>query len=166
MSEKLPAWVDGHNQALLDLDARVTELRDNPPDFSGACEILVKLSEFKTAMSVIVNSMENIVLDLFGDEQIYTSDNGTTVEKKWDTNRKGWQHKDLAQAVSDRITTMAIDMDTGEVLLTPAQMIAKLLDFVQPSYWRLTPLRDVGINADDYCTVGDTKPVISVRRAK
>lgn len=166
MASPLPVWVAEHNQALLDLERHISDLRNNPPAFEDACEILIKLSEFKTAMAIIMHDMENIVIDLFENQDMFVSNNGTTVEKKLDTNRKGWKHKDLAEAVSDRIASMATDMDTGEITLTPREMVVKLLDFVQPSYWRLKPLNEVGINPDDYCTVGDTKPVISVRKAK
>lgn len=166
MDSQLPAWVEQHNQAVLDLERNVSDLKNDPPTLADACEILVKLSEFKTAMSIIAHDMENIVIELFTNEDIFVSQNGTTIEKKMDTNRKGWKHKDLAEAVSDRITSMAIDMDTGEITMSPREMVVKLLDFVQPSYWRLKPLNEVGINPDDYCTVGDTKPVISVRKAK
>jgi hypothetical protein len=41
-----------------------------------------------------------------------------------------------------------------------------MLDFVQPSYWRVKELAKFGINADNYCEVGDYKTNIIVRKAK
>lgn len=166
MPTELPGWVQQHADSLFTLELNVKELGSTPPDLKTACELLVKLSEFKTWLSLIQHDMEAITVKLFETEEIFITDDGTTVEKKFDTNRKAWKHKELATVVADRIRSMAIDLDTGEVTLTPDQMVVKLLEFVQPSYWRLRPLNEIGINPDDYCTVGDTKPVISIRKAK
>ena len=57
-------------------------------------------------------------------------------------------------------------MDTGEVLYSQQEIVAKLLDFVQPSYWRVKELQKIGIDADLYCEVGETKTSIIVRKAK
>jgi hypothetical protein len=37
--------------------------------------------------------------------------------KKVASNRKGWKHKDLGNAVADRIVKSAVDMDTGEITM-------------------------------------------------
>jgi hypothetical protein len=60
----------------------------------------------------------------------------------------------------------SVDLDTGEVLLSPQEIAVKMLDFVQPSYWRVKELAKFGINADNYCEVGDYKTNIIVRKAK
>jgi hypothetical protein len=91
---------------------------------------------------------------------------GDTIEKKWDKNRKAWKHKDLADVVSEKIESLAIDMDTGERVLSTKEMITALLDYVQPSYWRVTALSNIGVNADDYCQSGEAEPSISLRKGK
>ena len=40
----------------------------------------------------------------------------------------------------------------------------KLLDYLQPSYWRIKELSKLGINADQYCEVGELKTSIIVRK--
>ena len=45
-------------------------------------------------------------------------------------------------------------------------MITALLDYVQPSYWRVTALSNIGVNADDYCQSGEAEPSISLRKGK
>jgi hypothetical protein len=61
---------------------------------------------------------------------------------------------------------MSVDMDTGEILSTPEEMITKVLDFLQPSYWRIKELQKIGIDADNYCEVKEAKASIIVRKAK
>jgi hypothetical protein len=46
-------------------------------------------------------------------------------------------------------------MDTGEILKSGQQMIKELLEYAAPSYWRVGALRELGINPDDFCDVGE-----------
>jgi hypothetical protein len=45
-------------------------------------------------------------------------------------------------------------------------MISKLLDFAGISYWKVTTLREIGIDADDYCESGESTPKVSLRLPK
>jgi hypothetical protein len=55
-------------------------------------------------------------------------------------------------------------MDTGEVVLSPADMVIKLLDYVAPSYWRVGELNKIGINADNYCETSDPEVSLILRK--
>ena len=77
------------------------------------------------------------------------------LETKTGAPRKKWDHEKLAELVAQRISDTAIDMETGEVTKSPQQMIKELLTYAAPSYWRAAALRDLGIEADDYCDVGE-----------
>jgi hypothetical protein len=166
MTTDVPEWVHAFNQHILDLDTKVTEIRDSGHDLKEVAEIYVHLQHAKTSIRLIVDTMENILVEKFGDsEEIISNDHGT-VQKVIDTPRKAWKNQEVAEAVAERIQRMAVDLDTGEITMTVDQMIAKLLDYVYPSYWRLKPLRDIGINPDEYCEVGEPKPVIKYQKAK
>lgn len=91
---------------------------------------------------------------------------GTKIEKKGDVNRTGWKHKDLANEVVSRLSEMAIDRSTGEVMLSSQEMAMKMLDYIQPSYWRIKELGTLGINADNFSKVGEYKESIIVRKVK
>lgn len=155
-------------KSLLDFDALLTSIvrSEEKIDSSDACKILVAISNFKTQLSLIYEEFAKFTLELMDGSELVILPSGETVEKKWSKDRKGWQHKDLALAVAERIRSISVDMDTGERVLTSEEMITKLLDYVQPSYWRVTALSDIGINADDYCQAGDSKPSISIRKVK
>jgi hypothetical protein len=45
-------------------------------------------------------------------------------------------------------------------------MMIKMLDYCAPSYWRVKELAKIGINADKFCDVSESKESIIVRRAK
>lgn len=102
---------------------------------------------------------------MLSDKEVVTK-NGTTVEKKVASDRRGWEHKKLAHEVVRRLNDMSVDMDTGEVITSADEIIERIFDYVQPSYWRIKELTKIGINADSYCEVGDIKTSIIVRKAK
>lgn len=166
MDENCPAWVRDHHKNLMDLYDRVDEMESEPLSTEEMCRILVEISNMKSAMGMVYDKMANVVTTLLQDETIVNLDEGHVVEKKWSKPRKAWQHKELGAVVADRIHRMAVDMDTGEVVLSQTEMIEKMLEFVQPSYWRITSLESIGINADDYCETGESKPSLKITKAK
>ena len=87
-----------------------------------------------------------------------------TVEIKGGKPRKSWDHVSLKSAVSSRVRDMAIDFDTGEVLLSEEEMISRVLDTVGISYWKVGALGDLGINVDNYCETGESKVSLIVRK--
>lgn len=157
--------------AILLLDDFIQSLKEKNPEESQItlenwCEMAVEISNFKTQLSIIYNSLTHHLLKEMTETEMVVLPSGDTVEKKWDKNRKAWKHKDLADVVSEKIESLAIDMDTGERVLSTKEMITALLDYVQPSYWRVTALSNIGVNADDYCQSGEAEPSISLRKGK
>jgi hypothetical protein len=165
MQDELPDWLPAFNSHLNDLYENVATLSNSDIDTKYACLVLAEMHEIKKNMSLIYDSMVKIVSDLLdGNEIISVSD--VVIEKKYSKSRSGWQHKELATVVSNRIRQMSIDLETGEVLLSTEEMIEKLLEYVQPSYWRTTQLSQIGIDVDDYCNSSESKESIIVRKAK
>lgn len=91
---------------------------------------------------------------------------GATVEIKQGSPRKTWDHSGLTNAVSRRIMESSIDLDTGEVTRTAEDMMKELLKYAAVSYWRVSELKNLNIDADDYCEVGEAKKSVIVRRDK
>lgn len=161
-----PDWVTQFRTATLELDKKIADLTSSDLTVEDACNILVALNIIKGEVALVYSNMEKVVSNLLDNQPEITLEDGSKIEKKWASDRKGWQHKNLADVVAHRLIESSVDMDTGEVLLTQEQIITKLLDFLQPSYWRVKELSKLGINADMYCEVGDTKSSIIVRKAK
>ena len=156
----------GIQQLLLDLDEQITANASDPNwDIQAVSETFFQLDSFKGQLSIIIKSLESILIEKMVDKEAISLDSGAMLVKEWSKSRKAWQHKDLASAVAERIETMAIDMDTGERTMTTSEMIQAILDYVQPSYWRVGALSNIGLNADAFCEASDPQPKIRIEKA-
>lgn len=166
MPEELePEWITEFRTAVLNLDTAISEfIHDDKLTADEAAYALLRLNLVKTEVAMCYDYLAGVVGKVMGQATEIDLPDGGKVEKKWSSSRTGWQHKDLAATVASRIMDLSVDMDTGEVLLSTEEMIAQLLDFVQPSYWRIKELQRINVNADNYCTTGETKTSIIVRK--
>jgi hypothetical protein len=165
MSDLEPEWVSNFRAALLELDAAITDFRNgDTPTVDEVCAAIVGLNRAKAELSMVYDGLSQFVSEIMQENPEVSLPDGAKVEKKWSASRTGWRHKDLGAEVAHRIADMSVDMDTGEVLLTPTEMITQVLDFVQPSYWRIKELQRIGVNADLFCEVGESKASIIVRK--
>jgi len=165
MSTELPDYMEDFTRALLALDMSLTEDKSTW-DTQQAAEIVLQLNRFKEDLKIIYDGVSSILSDLMADTPEIILADGSKIEKNTAASRKGWKHKDLAVEVAGRIENMSIDMDTGEIVMSPKEMIAKMLDYVYPSYWKVKELSKIGINADQFSDVGEIKESIIVRKAK
>ena len=129
------------------------------------CDTLVLLHAIKGDISSVFTQYSNLLSDKI-DASEHSASNGQVIEKKSAFDRKGWKHEDIASEVLRRLGDLSVDMDTGEVIMTSEEIALKLLEYVQPSYWRVKELSKLGINADQYCEVGELKTSIIVRKEK
>lgn len=126
-------------------------------------DTLVLLHTIKGDVASMFSQYSNLFADKLQTDEV-TASNGQKIEKKSAFDRKGWRHEDLASEVLRRLNDLSVDMDTGEVTMSADEVAMKLLDYVQPSYWRIKELSKLGINADQYCEVGELKTSIIVRK--
>jgi len=91
---------------------------------------------------------------------------GVTVEIKSGSPRKKWDHTAAISDVADRLKDLAVDMDTGERLMSTEQIISEVAKYAGISYWRVKPMKDLGLNVDMYCEVGDAKTNLVIRKGK
>ena len=140
-------------------------MRDDGSPIDGACEMLVHINNLKKDIAIIYDDMAHIIAERMPESMIFLSD-GTEVERKQSADRKAWDHKGLAEVVANKISQMAVDMDTGEVTLTPNEMMVKMLDYAAPSYWRVGELGKIGVNPNQYCEVSEGKTSIVIRKGK
>lgn len=155
------------NQALMDSDDLLREYAESNPPIEEIAESLVELHTIKNEFGYLYSTYSERVLEILQKSNVEDMDvRGAKIEVRSAADRKKWNHEELAHAVSKRLIDMSVDIDTGEVLLSPDEIANKMLDFVQPSYWRVKELAKVGINADNFCEVGDYKTNIIIRKAK
>lgn len=126
-------------------------------------DTLVLLHSIKNDIASMFTQYSNLFANKLETDEA-TASNGQKIEKKSAFDRKGWKHEDLASEVLRRLNDLSVDMDTGEIVMTANEVAMKLLDYLQPSYWRIKELSKLGINADQYCEVGELKTSIIVRK--
>lgn len=120
----------------------------------------------KAYVSELFNELQTIVTDHIGNMVNPVSVDGATIEIKSGSPRKTWDHQSLINDVSKRIVDSSIDLNTGEVTKTPVQMIREALEFAGISYWKVTKLKELHLDADEYCDVGESKKSLVIRRDK
>jgi len=130
------------------------------------CFSLAELHRAKGEMSVVYDSAVAAVADAMADVPEITLADGTKIEKKSGSDRKKWDHDGLARNVASRINDMAVDLSTGEVIMSSQDMMIKMLDFAAVSYWRVKELSKIGVSADSFCEVSEAKTNVIVRRPK
>ncbi len=149
-------------KSLQDLDANLKKVVETN-DVQTALDALVLVHSIKSEISLLFTEYQNSIMNLLPDYECKAS-NGQVVEKKSANDRKGWQHQRIAEEVLRRLNDLSVDMDTGEVVMSSQEIAMKLLDYCAPSYWRVKELSKLGINADQYCEVGELKTSIMIRK--
>jgi hypothetical protein len=146
------------------LDAEIGSYFEESPDLAEAGELLLAMNLAKRDLSAVYDRTASLYSDVMNAESVVMLENGAQIEKKSAYDRKGWQHKDIAKAVVDRLFQMSVDIDTGEVIKSPEDIALELMNYCAPSYWRIKELNNIGINPDLYCETGQLKTSIIVRK--
>jgi hypothetical protein len=152
--------------AIAALDDELGAYFASNPDKEEACELLVELNYIKGDVSYLYDKSSRAVGNLMDEADVVTLDSGASIQKKSAYTRKAWNHKGLTNAVAGKIVQMSVNMDTGEVFKSPYEIASEILTYCAPSYWRVTELNKIGINADNYCEVGELQTSIIVRKPK
>lgn len=113
-------------------------------------EVFIAMDNIRKDVNMVHETVMNLIAERMDAEVVFL-DNGMQVERKQGEDRKKWDHNGLAVEVARKIEQLSIDPDTGEITMTPDEMMVKMLEYAAPSYWRLTQLRSIGVDADKYC---------------
>ena len=162
------AWnkaLDDANRSLMELERAFSKLGESK-DVETVCSALVEAHLLKASMSVAYDSICHIVNGVMGNLPEFITTDGSKVEKRAGNDRKKWRHEELAQNIASRLNDMSVDMSTGEITMSPQEMVVKLLDYCAPSYWRVKELAKIGISADKFCEVEEKEASIIVRKGK
>jgi hypothetical protein len=160
-----PDRIASVRQYILDLERELDDYVKSQPSAEDACGVLYEMNMIKRDMSSVYDSLSTSVGQLIpANEKNVQLKNGGVIEKKISYVRQAWQHKDLASVVAQKLVRLSVDMDTGEIIKSPEEIAMQVLDYVQPSYWRVKELSSLGIDVDNYCETGVLKTSIIVRK--
>lgn len=168
MDKGIDAWseaVKNLNRSLIELEIIFKEISEQK-DLETICSAIVDANSLKQNMSLTYDSLCHMVRGAMDGVFEYVLPNGDKVEKRAGSDRKKWKHEEIAQNIASRLSDMSVDMSTGEITMTPQEMVVKLLDYCAPSYWRVKELAKIGISADKFCDVEEKEDSIIVRKVK
>lgn len=148
-------------RTIMDLDKHLKSIAESGNE-QDILDALVIAHAIKAEIGLVFGDYQGAITEQISSE--CQASNGQVIEKKMANDRKAWQHDRLADEVLRRLNEMSVDMDTGEVVMTSKEIAMKLFDYVAPSYWRVKELSKLGINADQYCDVGELKTSIIIRK--
>lgn len=154
-------------KTVMDAEDQLNDFLAQNPSPEELADAVVALHSMKNAFSDVYGMFSAQVMTTLQKANIEEMDaHGGKIEIKTSSDRKKWDHDKLINEVGRRLIQSSVDMSTGEVVLSTEDLLKKVLDYIQPSYWRVKELSKIGINADNYCEVGDYKTSIIVRKAK
>jgi hypothetical protein len=165
MSDALVAAIREMQEAVHRLDSLVLKARtgDEAPSLEDLTQLIAVVHRTRDELKQTFDTACQMLDPLMGNDAEVRSPEGILIEKKWSKPRKSWRHQELAEVVAHRIRDLAVDPDTGEVLMSQEEQIATLIKYAAPSYWRVKELKAIGVDADGFCEVGESTPSIIVR---
>lgn len=140
-----------------------TEARSHAGDPVALTHALARLEALLADVRYVRDTVKRLGAEALKDAKVrrLTISDVATVEATSSVNRTEWRHAALLHAViKHEWPEGLIDHATG-VVLTVDDTVRVVLDYLTPT-WKLTPLRDAGLNPDDFCTVAtddDGKPI-------
>jgi len=143
-------------------DALESEAQEHRGDPVATSQALARMEALLADVRSVRDSIKTLAAEALNDEQVrrLTVSGVCTVEGTSEIKRTAWQHAPLLEACLAKTELAMIDTTTGERVT--AEFVAKvLLSFFSPT-WKLTTLKSLSINPDDYCDVAtddDDKPV-------
>lgn len=135
---------------------------DQADDDLAALELLFDLREARQKLAEIEASVEAVAAQRMAAPKVEWP--GFVAERKGGADRKSWEHDRLAWAV---VHPLCVDVN-GETDDTAAALVAqvrdRLLNCAAVSYWRVTQLRQLGLNPSDYCSTTTGRRTVHVQR--
>lgn len=153
--------------SLRSFESDLIYLQNENIEFADTEELLQLASDLhlvKTLVSDLFNELQTVVTDHVSSLPAPVSVEGATVEIKSGSPRKSWDHSSLISDVSKRIVDKSVDLETGEVTMSPREMIEHAIEYMGVSYWKVGKLKELHIDADEYCEVGESKKSLVIRR--
>ena len=124
-------------------------------DWEGLIRGLEPLQQVLADLRLLESDVKRYIADTMPDRKVTVEGVGT-VERKAKVTRKGWDSVELLRRL---VGSALVDPDTGEIPDSPMEAADRILREVTACLpitgstgWRVTALRDRGIDPDEWCT--------------
>jgi hypothetical protein len=143
-------------------DALEAEAHDHEGDPVALSQALARMEALLADVRYARDSLKRLTAEALDEQQVrrLTVEGVCTVEGTTETKRTGWRHAELLTEMLNRCQYALLNTATGEKFSTE-EAVATLLSWLTPT-WKMTPLKSLSMNPDDFCDVStddDGKPV-------
>ena len=128
-------------------------------------EVASSAHQAKGTIGYLYNELQDIITKEYDYFAQPVQIDGATVEIKSGSSRKKWDHAGISDEVARRIVNTSVDIDTGEITKTPLEMLREFTQYMGVSYWKVGQLKELHLDADEYCEVSPPKKNIVIRRS-
>lgn len=122
-------------------------------------ELQATIKRLRIMDSLLVGDLKKLI-----PEKVLDLPSGGQVEIKTGVARKTWNKQELCTIVVEKIMEDARDPETGAFEVPISQMLMQVFDFVSFSNWKVTALRDAGIDPNKYSEMGNPSTSAQFRR--
>lgn len=160
--------VDAQREYVWDVNAKSETLailvhEDGPPDdLAEQAKALDLVREARRRLSDVERVLENAVADSMQGKTEEVHEVGV-LEKRGGKKRKSWDHEGVASRV---VSEIRVDKETGEVRDPSPQEVANaLVEAAGINYWKVSSLRDLGIEPSEYCEESPGRVTVQILKA-
>jgi hypothetical protein len=167
--ETLPDVIETWRNAIEALDADRRGLAE-----LGQVDMLAfgldRIRELRRQLGDLERAVEADIAGLMDGKQ-QTIDGLGTLERRRGTDRKGWDSDEVLKSIVQLAVVNAIDPDTGE-LPSHTELVARVVadiaacaPLTASTGWRVTALRAMGIDPDEYCITKPGRTAVQIHKA-
>lgn len=141
------------------IEAEAARLADHP---EATVQALARVDAMLADLRYVRDQLHRITATALQSQGIrrLTVEGVVSVEARTETRRTEFNDEVLLDLVLSLLPVRFIAASTGEVL-EPADVRAMIAPFFRPE-WRLTALRDAGIDPDEWCTITEQVPTLRI----
>lgn len=152
-------------EALADLESMVLELtyvgNRKSVDSEALGAVLASLKGFKSSLKLLEDETAKALSTVVSSGA--TVQAGPVYLERKDTKpKKTWQHDRLKSVIIEKVLARHTDKDSGTIDTPTSVLIQEAMSYAGISYWKVGALKDIGINANEYCAHGEAKPTFNV----
>ena len=145
-------------------EIRTPEVRDTmmEEDVAHMLVLIDVCSKRIKATKENLDAALNVILPQ--DTPVEISDLDVSIEKRISAPKKNWDHEGLLSVAIEAILERERDPLDGTINTPYPVLMAEIFRYAAVSYWRVKPLKELGVNANDFCELGDRKVSFQITR--
>lgn len=166
MTEELDEAIVVAHDALSALSDLVLEYTfDAADDVNEVGAYYVKIASLIELISLSKQTIDDALSRLMNVYEILSlPDEGVVIERYQGKSRVKWDNRTTRAVVAEKIVSQFLDEETGTLEVPPVQLIEEAFEYTGLK-WKVTKLREVGMDPDDYSEQKDGKTGFTISKS-